>query len=186
MKRIILVLAIITITLALGAFGTIAYFTAQGTASNVITAGNVTMKLHDETAAGDAFPENGLSGIMPGDTVDKIVYIENTGDNAFYTRIKLKNSISPRDGLDSALSFEPIQLNIDTNNWQLGANGWYYYQSAVEAGVQTPPLFTEVRFESGMGNDYMDANIQIEVIAQAVQQANNGTTVWQAAGWPME
>jgi hypothetical protein len=32
----------------------------------------------------------------------------------------------------------------------------------------------------------MNADVSIEVIAQAVQKTNNGATVWQAAGWPAE
>lgn len=186
MKRKILLLAMMGIILSVVTYGTIAYFTAHGTASNVITSGNVGMKLHDETTDGEAFPQDGINGVMPGDTVDKIVYVENSGDNAFYTRIKLINTIHPGDGVDSELSFDCIHLNIDTENWSLASDGWYYYQSALEKSSNSKPLFTKVTFEPGVGNDYMDANIKIEVIAQAVQQANNGTTVWQAAGWPME
>ena len=122
---------------------------------------------------------------MPGDTADKIVYVENTGDNAFYTRIKLKNSIVAA-GEGASLDFDKVQLNIDTTNWVLGADGWYYCQSAVGKGENTPPLFTQVTFSPNMSNGYMDAKVSIEVVAQAVQKANNGDAVWQAAGWPAE
>lgn len=183
MKRKILILAVTVIALSVAAAGTVAYFTTQGRAANVITAGNVKMELHDETADGADFPQDGLGDMMPGDTATKIVYVENTGDNAFYTRIKLKNTL--QSGTGEQLSFDQIHLNIDAANWILGSDGWYYYRSAVEKGQKTAPLFTEVAFDPGMGNPYMDARVEIEVTAQAVQRTNNGDTAWQADGWPV-
>jgi len=35
-----------------------------------------------------------------------------------------------------------------------------------------------------MDNDYQNATIEINVEAQAVQSANNGTSVLTATGWP--
>lgn len=186
MKRKILVIALAAIAVSVAAAGTLAVFTAQGDAVNVITAGNIRMELHDEKANGEPFPEKGLAGLMPGETADKIVYVENTGDNPFYTRVKLNNSILPYGEPGAQLSFDKIALNIDTAHWQLGSDGWYYYLTAVDKGGETTPLFTEVMFRADMGNDYMDATVGIKVIAQAVQTANNGGTVWQAAGWPEE
>lgn len=184
MKRKILILAAIAIALSLTSYATIAYFTTQGTASNVITAGNVVLKLHEESANGVAAPHNGLNGLMPGDSAEKTVFVENVGDNAFYTRIKLHKTVRPGAGIIYELSPDKIHLNIDTENWKLGADGWYYYQSALGKSGRTQPLFTSVLFEAGMGNDYMNAVVNINVIVQAVQSANNGDTVWQASGWP--
>ena len=35
-----------------------------------------------------------------------------------------------------------------------------------------------------MGNEYQNATATVDVIAQAVQTANNGTSAADAAGWP--
>ena len=185
MKKRLFLLAVLALMLSAAAAGTAAYFSVKGDTANSITMGNVKMLLHDETADGKAFPENGLNGLMPGEKAGKVVYVENTGDNAFYSRIKLENTVTPEKG-DAKPGLDKIQLNIDTANWQLGADGWYYYKSAVEKGGKTAPLFTEVTLASNMGNDYMNASVRIKVTAQAVQQANNGGTAWQAAGWPVE
>lgn len=182
-KKLILLTLLAAIALA-AAGGSIAYFTVTGTAQNVITAGNVRMALHDETAEGNAFSPGALSGMMPGDTADKKVYVENTGDNAFYTRIRLSCSVRKPEG--GALDADIIAFNIDTINWQLGADGWYYYRSAVDKGSQTAPLLTQVSLLPEAGNGYMDADVSIQVLAQAVQKANNGATVWQATGWPAD
>jgi predicted ribosomally synthesized peptide with SipW-like signal peptide len=183
-RKGLILIAAAMVFLSAAAIGTVAYFTATGTAVNTITAGNVRMLLHDENPDGAAFPQDGMSGLMPGDTVDKVVYVENTGDHAFYTRIKLKNAIASEEGV--LLSIDKIRLNIDETYWKLGTDGWYYCLSPVEQGGKTVPLFTQVAFASDMSNDYMSAEVTIEVVAQAVQKANNGDTVWQAAGWPME
>ena len=181
-RKVILIAAMVTVIFA-AVYSTLAYFTAEGKAASVITAGNIKMVLHQETADGHPSPES-LGGLMPGQSAERIVYIENSGDNAFYARIKLIPSILSEDG--SELSFDQFSLDIDTANWKLGADGWYYYQSALSKGRMSQPLFDEVKFASGMGNDYMNANVSIKVNAQAVQCANNGDTVWQAAGWPSE
>ncbi len=182
-KKLILLTALAVIVLA-AAGGSIAYFTVTATAQNVVSAGNVRMALHDEGSGGAAFSEEALNGMMPGDTADKTVYVENTGDNAFYTRIRL--TVSARSAGGDALGTEIIAFNINTANWQPGTDGWYYYTSAVDKGAQTMPLFTEVSVAPETGNGYMDADVSIQVLAQAVQKDNNGVTVWQAAGWPAE
>ncbi len=182
MKRRILILIIAAAMLSAAAIGTLAYFTTAKTAVNVITSGSVSMLLHDELPDGTVFPADGLHDLMPGDTAGKVVYVENVGNNAFYTRVRLDNIMLSAQG--SELDADKIQLDIDDTNWALGSDGWYYYLSPVEKDGETTPLFTQVTFSPEMGNGYMNAEVRIEIVAQAVQQANNGATVWQAAGWP--
>ncbi len=183
MRRKLILAAAVTAVLFAAVYGTLAYFTAEGKAANVITAGNIKMALHQETADGHPSPES-VGALMPGQAVDRVVFVENTGDNALYARIKLKPAVRAEDG--SALGFDQISLDIDTVDWKLGADGWYYYQSALGKGAASKPLFKELRFAPGMGNDYMNAHVSVEVTAQAVQCANNGDTALQAAGWPAE
>ena len=42
----------------------------------------------------------------------------------------------------------------------------------------------EVRFSAEMGNAYQNCTANVVISAQAVQTANNGDTVMEAAGWP--
>ena len=177
MKRKIFIMAVIVIALFGTAYGTYAYYTALGVASNVITTGNVVMTLHDET-------ENITNIMVPGDSADRIVYVENTGDNAFYTRVKLK--ITVLSSQEAKLSSEKIQLNIDEENWRQGIDGWYYYNGAVGKSENTKPLIANIIFLPDTGNDYMGADIRIQTIAHAVQCANNGVTALKSTGWPAE
>ena len=189
-SRIALIALAIGCLAMLGA-GTAAYFTVQDTAVNVITTGILDMTLVEKTTDGaepgtklDDLPdfvsnENGAFNVMPGETVSKIPYVDNTGTADFYARIKLVSSITV-DGEE--LPTDVIELDI-SEDWTL-QDGWYYYTKAVKPGEATTPLFTGVTFVTEMGNEYQNAEVTIEVIAESVQSKNNGATWQDAAGWP--
>lgn len=180
-KRKIFLLAILVCCVALTAAGTLAYFTAEETAYNVITTGKLDMTLHEETTGGLPFPKDGVSGVMPGQLVDKVVYIENTGTTDFYARISLEMSILSADGkpMDTGV----MALDINTDAWTKKGD-YYYYNTALKPGEKTTPLFKVVTFDADMGNEYMDCKANIVVSAQSVQSRNNGETVFDAQGWP--
>lgn len=177
-RRIALIAAIICIV-ALIAGGTIAYFTAEETAYNVITTAGVDMELHEETDGGLPFPDEGISGVMPGDDVTKKVYIENTGSADFYVRIAVEKKITP-----DTLGLEYIKLDINDTDWT-EKDGYYYYNKPVKPGEETTPLFTQVSFDEEMPNEYQECTVEVDVAAQCVQSKNNGETVFDAVGWPM-
>ena len=39
---------------------TLAYYTAAGVATNVVTSGSIKMQIHEDTAEGTPFPEHGV------------------------------------------------------------------------------------------------------------------------------
>lgn len=188
MKRKLLLIAAILSMGSFAAYGTLAYFTTSENAKNVITAGTVKIQLHEENADGTPFPEEAIRGVMPSQVVDKIVYAENTGESEAWVRIKVDKSLikdaSPseadRDGADSFIS-----LDFNDTDWE-EKDGWYYYQSRLQPGERTEDLFTQVEFAGEMGNEYKNSTVYIDVVLQAVQCANNGETVLEAAGWPEE
>ena len=181
-KRRLLIAAPIIICLSLLSYGTLAYFTAEDTAENVITAGSVDIELLEMTESGDPFPADGITGIMPGDIVSKIVTVKNTGNNPAYVRIALDMSALTPDSEE--LATDVISLDINTEAWT-EKDGYYYYNEILEAGAESVPLFTSVTFaREEMDNSYMDAVVHIDADAQAVQSQNNGSNVWEAIGWP--
>lgn len=177
-----LCLALIICALALVATGTYAYFAAEKTAYNVITTGSLHMELVEETTGGKPWPEEGIKNVMPGTAVDKTVYVENEGSVAFYVRIGLEQQITAGPGVEAELSFEHITLDLNEEAW-VEQDGYYYYHRALEPGEKTEPLFTKVTFEPEMGNEYMNATVEVYVLAQAVQSANNGDSPLAAQGW---
>ena len=56
----------------------------------------------------------------------------------------------------------------------------------MKPGEETEPLFTKVSFGADLGNEYMEAHVEIKVDAQSVQSRNNGTGALDATGWPSE
>ena len=75
-------------------------------------------------------------------------------------------------------------INFDTEKWTEGEDGYWYYNKALESGETTAPLFDTVEFALKMGNEYQESTCVIDVTAQAVQTANNGSSALEAAGWP--
>lgn len=190
MKKKMLIVAAATICLAAGASGTLAYFTSENTAHNVITSGGVNIEVVEKTKNTEGvlvdFPKEGMKGIMPGTDVSKIVSVKNTGESEAWVRVQVESMIKAADGSNLALEIEkvgPVMTYTVGSNWTLD-NGYYYYTKPVAAGESTDILFDTVTFAPEMGNDYQNCTANIEISAQAVQTANNGTTVLEAKGWP--
>ena len=186
MKQRLLTGAVIALFLSLFTYGTIAYFTAEDIAHNVITSGEIDIELlewadEDKTIP---FPENGLSDIMPGTDVIKIVETKNTGTNAAYIRVKVEKEIILPDGIDVKPDHTLVKINFDDAHWTLSEDGFYYYNEVLESGAVTEPLFSSVSFESGMDNIYQNSTVKVDVTAYAVQANNNGDNVMDANGWP--
>jgi len=143
MKKRVLLAAVLAICMAIIATGTLAFFTAEETAYNVITTGILSMDLKEETTGGEPWPEEGVSGVVPGTEVDKVPYVVNNGGVDFYTRISVTMKATGEDG--GELSTDVVSLNIDTVNWT-EKDGYYYYNGVVAPGKQTEPLFTKASF----------------------------------------
>lgn len=193
MKRripaIALVLALLVI--AASAYVTLAYFTADDQVTNVITAGNVKIELCEmmTTENGDALvPFEDVSGVMPGTEVSKIVTVKNTGNNAAYVRVSVNSLIKDANDIEDELLTDRldsyIELDINTENWTYMDDGYYYYNTALEAGAETEPLFTTVKYLEKMPNEYQNTTLEMNITAYATQKANNGSNVFEASGWP--
>lgn len=184
MKRKILVLAVSLVCLSLTAYGTAAFYVASDTAHNIITTGGVDIILQewaDENKT-EPFPENGVTGILPGTSETKIIEVKNKGAAPAYVRVSVALSMRLADS-DEAGKTELVRLDIDTENWT-ERDGFYYYNEPLEPGQVTVPLFTTVSFDGDMDNEYQKSTLYIDVNAYAVQTANNGTSALTAAGWP--
>lgn len=182
-KRKWLFIALAALCISIIGYGTTAFFTADDIAHNFITTGNVEIELHEEGPDGKPFPEDGISGIMPGTEVTKKVTVENTGDSECWVRIKVEKAIQLAEGNEGEPDAALIELDIDKENWT-EQDGWYYYNNKLTPGENTLPLFTKAVFSEEMDNMYKNSTANVTVAAQAVQCANNGETVLDAAGWP--
>jgi predicted ribosomally synthesized peptide with SipW-like signal peptide len=190
MKRRLVLAGAISAVLAILAFGTLAYFTAEGRAANVITTGTVALTLTEE---GEGVPLAGgtgmvFTGVMPGQVVSKQPIVTNDGSEAFYARVKVDILIQPAPEHGGAtLSSALVQPGIDKAKWVDGGDGWYYYAGTVKPGASVSPFGT-VTFAPEMGNDYQNCTVTLSLHAQAVQMKNNpipaGGSILDVQGWP--
>ena len=181
-KKRILCLTVLVICLATLATGTMAYFVAEETAYSVITTGCLYMELKQETEDGRPLPQEGVLNVVPATAADQVAYVKNKGSVPFFTRVLVEKKLSPAEGSDAQLDAALVTLNINEDDWT-EKDGFYFYKRILKPGQETAPLYTEVGFAPEMGNEYMDAKVEIRVLAQAVQSANNGADATLALGW---
>ena len=183
MKKRMLTAALALCCLAVLATGTLAYFTAEETAQNVITMGSLKMELVELNEEGK--PWTNVENIVPGMEVTKKAYVENNGSVDFYTRVKITKSFLPAQGEElPQLDTDLVELDLNEKYWERGEDGFYYYREPVAPDEETEPLFTTVTFSTDMGNEYQNVQVIIDLEAQAVQSRNNGERALEATGWP--
>ncbi len=194
MKRKAFLLAALAICIAIAASGTLAYFTVEDTAHNIITSGGVAIKIVEKSKREDGvlvdFPEEGIGGIMPASSVSKIVRVQNTGASEAWIRIRMEAEIRNANGdpLPAKIAEEqqPVISCIILDGWLNGEDGYWYCRKPVAPDALTEVLFEEIHFAPAMGNEYQNCTANIMIFAQAVQTKNNGSSVTQAKGWPAE
>lgn len=188
MKRKLLLLSVMVICIAIAAVGTLAYFNTEAVAHNVITTGGVNIELHEyaDKACTTDYDTN-KTGIMPGMTVDKyarIALAEGSADA--WVRVRFEKKITFAAGNEHAEGKTPnldlVELTIP-EGWSDGRDGWYYLEAPLTSNT---PVFalTSVTFNKDMGNEYQGATATVDIVAQAVQKANNGDSALTAKGWP--
>lgn len=192
MKKKLLILSLAAICLAIAAVGTLTYFTSVDSAHNVITTGGIEIELQEWMENPDpgedgeeliAFPADGITDVMPGTSVSKIVRVKNIGSNPAYIRLQVDKTITPAQAEgDVTLDPDLVALNFNTTAWTY-QGGYYYYNEALDPDDTTPDLFTTVTFDSDMDNPYQGCTVDIEITAYATQVANNGTSALTATLW---
>ena len=185
MKKKIAAAALIVSMLSISAMGTLAYFTDTGIAHNVITSGKVDITLIDDTEEiGKPFPVGGITNVMPGTSVSKIVGVKNEEVSAdAWVRLLVNTEFV--ENLDEKVVSMDLSEKWTKSNETVTINGKEYdaytYNEVLAPNTSTEPLFEEVKFAPNMGNEYQKSTLHIDVIAQAVQADNNpGIT-----GWPV-
>lgn len=189
MKKRICALAVVAICLSVLASTTLAYFTDIGTARNVITSGGVEVNVVEQQLVDGTlqpYPNQPIQ-VMPATTISKIVSVQSV-EQAAWVRVNYNITVYDADGKQMDIHADElakvIVIEPSDANWIM-KDGWWYYTDAIKAGDMTEPLFESVKFSGpDMDNKYQLCTVVIDVNAQAVQQANNGSTVMEAQGWP--
>lgn len=180
-KIIICVIAIFAILVTLSLQETNAFYTTKGIARNVVTSGDISMSVK-EMQDGKPYPETPVK-VKAGSVVNKEVSIVNTGENAFWVRVKLVSDIQGKDADPDDI----MSLDINDEDWTyVEEDGFYYYNKEVKGGEESAKLFTNVTFADEIDFKFMGREISLAVDAYAVQSIHNGETPFEAEGWPAE
>lgn len=173
----------------IGVGATLAYFTDQASTANVITMGHVDIDLtehqvvknedgkwvKDETVP---VTSSGLqfTDVFPGETVEKdptVTITEDSGDA--YVRVKM--DIVYDGSTFTAADMEALQSNIDSEinasgDWYKGADGYYYYNTALTQDAPSAVLFDTVTLPgSAWKNNTASQSFSIQLQAEAIQSA---------------
>lgn len=186
LKKKLITLSVAAIIAAGTAYTSLAYYTADGTAQNVITAGNIKIELVEMMTSDDGaitLPFEDQIGVVPGCDVSKIVCIKNTGRHSAYIRVDVDTTISLAEGMSGDIDTSLVSFYINSEHWTK-VGEYYYYNDPLEPNALSEPLFTSVNFSGKMSNMYQDGTAYITVNAYATQVENNGSSVFDAAGWP--
>lgn len=188
MKRKIAALVVFIAIAVMSISGTMAYFTAESTATNVITTGSIDIQLVETEKNGNGIEvpfTNDQKGIMPGDSISKIVRVVNSEDaQDAYVRVSVSKTISLAPGLSGQINTDLISCDFNTADWEY-KDGYWYYKKPLAPGAFTSPLFEHVTFDTAMGNLYQNCEAKIDVYAQAVQvKHQNVDKATEALGWP--
>lgn len=197
MKRKILALSGLVLFVAMLAWGSIAYFTAEDQAVNVLTIGSVDIQIEEYDQEGNRITDPyvmpaSFRNIEPGQRLIKQVMIKNRGGNKAWVRAKIIDTIT--SAADAPLSESVLAYNVNQLNdasaqtasgtWTLGSDGYYYFSAPIAPG-KTAVLFDVITFDGpSMGNAYQDCVTKIQVLAQAVQYEGNETC--ESDRWPAE
>lgn len=187
-KSIITMVAAIALVGAIGVGSTLAYFTDNDAASNVVTMGHVDITLTEESEGEHKGEEikGGLefSNIVPGDVLSKepVITVADDSEDCY---LRAKVVVEGLNATHVADLFKDNNIDIQ-DGWVLSTDGYYYYQSVVEAEDEVS-LFKTVTIPAAWGNEVADTKFTIAITAEAIQADNftpataeDGTTI---TGW---
>lgn len=205
-KTIVLILALVLVMLcAIGA--TVAWFKSTDAETNVMTIGDVTIDLHEDNGlnAGDAdFKldddyQAWLNSqiLLPNTSVEKDVWVENTGSNAAYIRVHVAVPTAAYEAGIVELEWDAngTYTNFETYKWRFRGENYTIivatYTEAVASGTSTLDCLSLVKMHQDVeavrngkavtytrnGKSYTAPNgrIDVEVFAEAGQTGGFAT-----------
>lgn len=142
---------------------TTAYFSDNDDQENQFTVGVNTITINEDYIPPDS--------IEPGTVILKnpsVECIQEDGAVNCYTRIWCEFSDSKAD--------EIMTLDIDTENWVLEDDGFYYYINILEPGESTSPLFTKITVDEETTQETIDEIDELDLIVYAESCQARSTT----------
>lgn len=155
------------------------YWKITGNSGNILTMASFQNQIEEEYRV--------PSHVNPGQTVDKIVNVKNTGTADSRIRVKIRKMFGDRkaDGSfveDTELDPEMILIQCNDSCWKKMPDGYYYYTEILKAGSKTKePLFKTYTLDKNAGNEYRKKEARIVVMMEAVQAQDAVEELWGVA-----
>lgn len=165
--------------------GSLAWFTSKDTKLNYFSTGSIKHEIVE------VFEEDGLAkNLLPGDEVNKDVWINNTGKSDALLRVKvIPQWVNKLGEVDNLLDTNLIELDFadgvqkslesgigNDTNWILGNDGYFYYTSILpvnkeEVEHQSAQLLSAVRLSGEVSDQdkYAEKEINVRIESETVQ-----------------
>lgn len=165
--------------------GSLAWFTSKDTKLNYFSTGSIKHEIVE------VFEEDGLAkNLLPGDEVNKDVWINNTGKSDALLRVKvIPQWVNKLGEVDNLLDTNLIELVFadgvqkslesgigNDTNWILGNDGYFYYTSILpvnkeEVEHQSAQLLSAVRLSGKVSDQdkYAEKEINVRIESETVQ-----------------
>ena len=168
-KLLTMVLALVLIG-AVGVGATLAYFTDNDSATNVVTMGHVNIELTEEEWT---YGETGITGVTPGQKIAKDPTISLVG-NSLDAFVRIKLEVTGFDGVENADAYkaEILEDLVLGEGWTKVGNYYYYAEKLTKDNASTTALFESVTIPYEWTNDVANATFNILVSAEAIQADN--------------
>lgn len=134
-----------------------------------------------------------FSSFLPGETVTKKPYFENTGERDMLIRVPkdLAETWRPEDGSEVRLDNEEVTKNwsefwvngkSSSSEWFEGGK-YYYYKNILTKGSRTNPIMDSLTLSTKVSNDghdldYSNAEYEITIEAEAVPADKTSAALW--------
>lgn len=179
-ERIAIIALIGVLVLSIIVGGSLAQVQRRGEAENIISSGEIKVKLLNQTSDGKSMPEV-ITHIVPGDTLDNIVKVQNTCDYDEYIRMTVDKVIFETAEENAVLDSSKAHFLFNEDDWTY-KDGYYYYNGVLKAGDTSTALYDGIYLDESINNDYKLAVMTVEITVEAVQSVNNGDA-FTAEGW---
>lgn len=181
-ERIVILALIGILVVAIIGGSSMAQVTRKAETENIISSGEISVKLLNKTKNGDDMPEL-ITHIVPGDTLDNVVSVKNTCQYDEYIRVSLDKVIYETAEENAILDDSKATFLLNEEDWTYNErDGYYYYNDVLKAGETSEVLYDGIFLSYSMGNEYKLAVMDVEITVEAVQSLNNGD-VFTAEGW---
>lgn len=145
---------VITVALAASVSGVLAYLTASDKEVNTVTVA------HNQIVPVEKFEEP-----IMGEKTVKEPQAENVGNISCYVRAKIL--LSDSRAASYIDYYYKNTRGFNTRDWAEENDGWLYYQSVLDVGELTTPIFDHIQLKEAIPSDIDD--LSIDVIFESVQ-----------------